>query len=47
MALNLPAIAREALASLCEMENMARATGAEAAADNAQNDNENQPSNPE
>lgn len=45
MALNLPAIAREALASLCEMENMARATGAEAAADNAQNDNENQPSN--
>lgn len=45
MALNLPAIAREALASLCEMENMARATGAEAAADNAQNDN--QPSNPE
>lgn len=47
MALNLPAIAREALASLCEMENMARATGAEAASDNAQNDNENQPSNPE
>lgn len=47
MALNLPAIAREALASLCEMENMARATGSEAAADNAQNDNENQPSNPE
>lgn len=47
MALNLPAIAREALASLCEMENMARATGAEAAADNAENDNENQPSNPE
>lgn len=49
MALNLPAIAREALASLCEMENMARATGAEAAADNAQNDNDNdnQPSNPE
>lgn len=47
MALNLPAIAREALASLCEMENMARATGAEAAADNAQNDNENQSSNPE
>lgn len=47
MALNLPAIAREALASLCDMENMARATGAEAAADNAQNDNENQPSNPE
>ncbi len=47
MALNLPAIAREALASLCEMENMARATGDEAAADNAQNDNENQPSNPE
>lgn len=49
MALNLPAIAREALVSLCEMENMARATGAEAAADNAQNDNdnENQPSNPE
>lgn len=47
MALNLPAIAREALASLCEMENMARATGAEAAADNAGNDNENQPSNPE
>lgn len=47
MALNLPAIAREALASLCEMENMARATGAEAGADNAQNDNENQPSNPE
>lgn len=47
MALNLPAIAREALASLCEMENMARATGAEAAADNAQNDNEHQPSNPE
>lgn len=47
MALNLPAIAREALASLCEMENMARATGAEAATDNAQNDNENQPSNPE
>lgn len=47
MALNLPAIAREALASLCEMENMARATGAEAAADNAQNDNENHPSNPE
>lgn len=47
MALNLPVIAREALASLCEMENMARATGAEAAADNAQNDNENQPSNPE
>lgn len=47
MALNLPAIAREALASLCEMENMARATGAEAAADNAQNDNENQPFNPE
>ncbi len=47
MALNLPAIAREALASLCEMENMARAPGAEAAADNAQNDNENQPSNPE
>ncbi len=47
MALNLPAIAREALASLCEMENMARATGAEAAADNAESDNENQPSNPE
>lgn len=47
MALNLPAIAREALASLCEMENMARATGAEAAADNAENDNEPQPSNPE
>lgn len=47
MALNLPAIAREALASLCEMENMARATGAEAAADNAENNNENQPSNPE
>ena len=47
MALNLPAIAREALASLCEMENMARATGAEAAADTAQNDHENQPSNPE
>ncbi len=50
MALNLPAIAREALASLCELENSVSRTAPvqpEAQAPAEDNENRNGPSNPE
>ncbi len=50
MALNLPAIAREALASLCELENSVSRTAPvqpEAQAPAEDNENRNEPSNPE